>query len=109
MATLITSGNDLLFVLFFLISTEGIATAGTIRCPNEKLLSSSDIFDGPPSERASLISIPGGWVFPRNYVPKEGYYLQCTYQGTAHAAIFRLPPTVTKCLFDKHWPIVACQ
>lgn len=107
--TPIMSCSNLLLAVLLLVSTASAAMAGGIRCPNDKLLLSEDLFDGPPSEMVNLVPIPGGWFNLRNSFSKDAYYLQCNYKGTTHTEIIRLPPTVTNCLFDKHGPNVTCR
>jgi hypothetical protein len=61
------------------------------------------IFEGPPSEQASLVydtekKMPKELVLTWNLGPsKRGYWLQCAYSSTNAMISRRLPDSVTRC------------
>jgi hypothetical protein len=61
------------------------------------------IFEGPPSEQASLVydnekKLPKEMVLTWNLGPnKRGYWLQCAYSGTTATISRRLPDSVKRC------------
>jgi len=77
-------------------------TDGWIRAHGDDApLYSTEVFDGPPEQRASLQ--PGAssrnsssWTFEGSY--PEGIWVQCTYAGGALTLTRRLPNVPTVCI-----------
>ena len=82
-----------------------------ISCPADykgQVFDRADVTDGPPGEIAFLVPQTGGWRLGYTPTSPMGFYLACTYRGTAERWTTRLPATTMACLFQKGWN-VACQ
>lgn len=94
----------------------GISTAAwpmTRACPasyGHRKLTSVSVYDGPPSEVASLMPDDRG-VWKLGYKPasNEGrFYLGCTYGKNGTTLPIELPTNVTTCRIGDY-PQVACR
>ncbi len=90
-------------------STVACAMTGCPAVNKGNFLTGVEVFDGPPSEMASLKPGDGGWKL--NYkaaAPDEHFYLECRYAADGVALAIRLPPTVLSCLINKY-PQISCH
>ena len=85
--------------------------SATVQCPPtyDKLpLTAVDVYDGPPSEQASLVPAPGGWDLNHPSASNKGFYLGCVYEGARHIKSIELPSSIKSCT-TANYPQVVCQ
>lgn len=102
------------FVFCFSLTGVTQAAFAEIKCPLQHeggLLSSVQLFDGPPEAKADLEPEWGG--YHRLNVPgaRISAYLNlmCNYTGVKSGVIILLPASVRECLFSKPAPQVSCR
>ena len=74
-------------------------------------LTDVDLFDGPPSEKASLIGDDDGWDLTPYKGSADRYYLVCRFSGTSETKAIELPAGVARCKLTRHVGLlgVACS
>ena len=90
-------------------STAACATTGCPAVNGGHFLSGVEVFDGPPSEMASLEPGDGGWKLNYKAAAPDGhFYLGCRYAADGTSLAIKLPPTVSNCRITKY-PQVICH
>ena len=102
------------FVLFLSLFRVAQAECTEIKCPSQykgELLSSVQLFDGPPEAKADLEPEWGGYHGLNAPGARVSAYLNlmCNYAGLKSAMIIVLPASVRECLFSKPAPQVSCR
>ncbi len=99
--------------LALILMASSTAACATTRCPaatEGHSLSGVEVFDGPPSELASLEPGDGGWELDYKAAAPDGhFYLACRLRRRRDTSLaIKLPPTVSNCRITKY-PRLSCR